>query len=172
MTPTPKRRRSLQRKSRLQDLGAKKSLDEMDQMVFYEDDRGTRVTSTRFIYYRKKTHEITYAMANITSVEMNVKPANRVPGIILAVLGVLTIAGDSYFGDFDFGDFGDSVFSYVTIAGIVMLFVGVLWAIFVKPSYAVVIGSASGKEETLSERDREHTKTVVDAINEAIIKRG
>ena len=55
------------------------------EVYYYEDDRGVQVTSKRFIVI-EKGHEVTFSMANITSVEMYIKPAKYWLAIILILL--------------------------------------------------------------------------------------
>ena len=57
-----------------------------EEVTFYSDKAGRHITSSRAIFPPK-----TYAMANITSVSMGVIPANRMPGIVVAILGLLIL---------------------------------------------------------------------------------
>ncbi|HZQ09085.1 MAG TPA: DUF6232 family protein [Anaerolineae bacterium] len=49
---------------------------------------------------------------------------------------------------------------------------GIALAAMVKDKYAVRLGSASGELDGLVDGDRERIQRVVNAMNEAIIKRG
>ncbi len=125
---------------------------EEKEITFYSDDRGVRITNTRAI-----VGTTTYSMANITSVSMAVKPANRTPGIVLAVLGLIFLA---------------IPVSGIRVFGVVLLVLGILIAVIVKPTYRVRIGSASGESDAISSKDNKYIQGIVTAMNEAIIKRG
>jgi len=128
-----------------------------DEVVYFQD-LGITITNARAVLGAKS-----YAMANITSVGMGHTPANRTPGVIVALLGVafggcLATASDSATG--------------ALIFGLVLLLSGVAIAASAKSKYAVRIGSASGESDALSSDDREHIQKIVNALNEAIVKRG
>jgi len=124
----------------------------------YYQEGGITVTNARAVLGAK-----TYAMANITSVSMGEKPANRAPGIVVALIG-LAIAGCSATAGSDAT--GGIVF------GIIVLGVGIAIAAAVKTQYVVKIGSASGESNALVAKDKEYIQKIVNAVNEAIIKRG
>jgi len=121
----------------------------MSEASYYQD--GTvSITNARAVLGGK-----TYAMANITSVSMATIPANRKPGIVIAIIGLL-IAGVTNGG----------------IIGLLILAAGIVLAVIVKPSYVVRIGSASGEADGLVSPNIEYIQKIVNAVNEAIIKRG
>ena len=129
---------------------------EKKETIFYSDERGVRITDTRLI-----VGSTTYAMANITSVSRTRKPANRVPGIVLAILGLVILAITSQLGS-----------SEGVIFGVILLGLGILIAAIVKATYIARIGSASGETDAISSKDKQYIQAVVTAMNEAIIKRG
>ena len=132
-----------------------------DEVVFYSDDRGVRVTNTRLVVTRPQG-TTTYSMANITSVSMSTIPANRTTGIVVGVLGLII----SSLG-FAFDYYG------AVIIGILVLGAGIFLAIAAKPTYTVKVSSASGEEEAIPpSKDREYVHGIVNAMNEAFIKRG
>ena len=125
-------------------------------MTFYSDDRGVRITNTRAII-----GTTTYAMANITSVSMGMKPANRTPGIAVAILGFLILLITGLLGS-----------SGGVIFGVILLGIGILIAAIVKPTCTVRIGSASGETDAVSSKDKKYIQVIVNAMNEAFMKRG
>jgi hypothetical protein len=132
--------------------------------TFYSDDKGVRITSTRLIIPGKTANEgpATYAMANITSVKTEKIDPNRQGGIITAIIGVILIVAGIYLKT-----------SILTVGGVVLLVIGLAWAILVKPTYHLKIASASGETDALPpEKDKEYIDRIVMAINEALIKRG
>jgi hypothetical protein len=103
----------------------------------------------------------TYAMANITSVSLHKIPAKRKPGILWAIIGFFVMIGG-----FAGGSPG------VGVLGLIILALGVWVAYSKKDFYTVHIGSSSGEADALKSKDGEYIKSIVTAINEAIIKRG
>ena len=124
----------------------------------YYQDGGITVTNARAVLGAK-----TYAMANITSVSMGEIPANRAPGVVVALIG-LAIAGCSASAGSD-GTSG-------IVIGVIVLGIGIAIAAAVKIQYVVKIGSASGESNALVAKDKEYIQKIVNAVNEAIIKRG
>ena len=129
---------------------------EEKEIVFYSDDKGVRITNTRAII-----SNTTYAMANITSVSMGVIQ----PGIgfqaFLIIAGVLLAgicaAGKAWAG---------------TVIGVIVAALAVWWLTTLKPTYTVQIGSASGSAHAIQSKEMQYIQRVVNAMNEAFIKRG
>lgn len=129
----------------------------MSEETVYYSDSAIQVTNARAVLGGK-----TYAMANITSVTMGEKPVNRTPGIVIAIVGLSIAACTSTASNSAGG----------VIFGILVLAAGIAIAAIAKPSYIVRLGSASGESDALISKDREYIQKIVNAINEAIIKRG
>ena len=132
-----------------------KLMGEEKETTFYSDERGVRITNTRAI-----VGATTYAMANITSVSTAVKPANRTPGIVVAILGLLVLVITGLLGS-----------SGGVIFGVIFLGLGILVAVIAKATYVVRIGSASGEADAISSKDEKYIQAIVQAMNEAFIKR-
>ena len=127
----------------------------MSEETFYS--RGNiHITNARAVLGGK-----TYAMANITSVAMAKRPANRTLGIVVALVGIILAAC---------GGIGDT--SLWIILGVLALLTGIVMAVITKPSYIVRLGSASGESDALSSKDQEYIREIVGAVNEAIVRRG
>lgn len=127
-----------------------------EETTFYSHESGIRVTNTRVII-----RNTTYAMANIASVRAAVTKPSRNGPILFIVFGVLALLG---------GGAGES--AGIAVLGLVIGVLGVLWWMVQKPTYHVRISSASGEVDALSSPGKEHIESVIQAINEAIIKRG
>ena len=106
----------------------------------------------------------TYAMANITSVLLGIIPANRGPGIILAILGLVGFVGCV--------SSPETRENGLFVVGLLMVIAGVAWALWEKPKYVVRIGSASGETDALVSPDGGYIRGIVQAINQAIVARG
>ncbi|HVR41412.1 MAG TPA: DUF6232 family protein [Thermoanaerobaculia bacterium] len=129
----------------------------MSEEISVYQDANIQVTNLRAMLQGK-----TYAMANITSVSMHTQAANNAPGVIIAVIGGLIamslIAGRDAIG--------------CGIFGLLLLAAGIAIAIAAKSTYWVRIGSASGETNALSSHDRDYIQRIVNAMNEAIVRRG
>ena len=115
------------------------------------NQNGVTVTNARAII-----GGTTYSMANITSVSLGMKPASRGGGILLAMIGGLIAAASD----------GGKGF------GVLMLLVGIAWAVLAKADYIVKLGSAGGETHALTSTDKPFIEQVVGALNNAIIHRG
>jgi hypothetical protein len=120
----------------------------MAEEKIFLDEKGVKVTNARFVTFAK-----THALAGITSVSSYVIPPKRKGPIVVAILGVI-------------------LFFVKWYLGIVFIALGVAWWISQKRIYQVVLSSASGSEDALSDPDSEFINRVVNALNEAIIHRG
>lgn len=122
----------------------------MPERTYYSQG-GITITNARAVLGDK-----TYAMANVTSVSMFVQPAKRTLGILLTLCGLLfALAGES-----------------TRMFGVLLLIIGVAIVGMAKATYFVRLGSASGETNALKDSRRAYIQKIVDALNEAIIKRG
>lgn len=123
------------------------------EKIFYSTpDNAVRITNSRAIIGGK-----TYAMSNITSVYVAQKKINIVLVVILAIIGLgsLALIGQS------------------PIVTIVILLVCALCIYFlVRPAYAMKLGSASGEAEALVSRNKGQIEQIANAMNDAIVHRG
>jgi ribosomal protein L40E len=144
------------------------------QEITYYQDESVTVTNIRVLVGPK-----TYSMANITSVSSAKIPANQMPGVVIAILGLLIAicAGCPTIGLFGSGDpdaigAGLIFVGPAVVVGLLVLGVGIAVAATVKPSYVVKIGSASGETDALRSKDAAYIARIVNAMEEAIVKRG
>ncbi len=119
------------------------------------------ITPTRAVLGSK-----TYALANITSVEIGKRPPNNaIPaggimiGIVMLFFGLL--AGS-----------GGSIGYVVAGMGIVLIGLSIFGITKNKPKYLVRIGSASGEKDVLESTNEARIREIVNAINDAIVQRG
>lgn len=129
----------------------------MSEEISVYQDANIHVTNLRAMLQGK-----TYAMANITSVSMHTQAANNAPGVIIAVIGGMIamslLAGRDAMG--------------CGVFGLLLLAAGIAIALAAKSTYWVRIGSASGETNALSSNDRDYIQRIVNAMNEAIVRRG
>ena len=127
-----------------------------EEVNFYSDEKGVRITNSRAIFGAK-----TYAMANISSISMGTIAAKLMPGILVAIMGLLIIIPSASLGKVGF-----------IIFGVLVLVIGILMSTTAKATYIVKIASTSGEADAISSHDKNYIQSVVNAMNEAIIKRG
>jgi hypothetical protein len=126
------------------------------EIGFYSDDHGVRVTNTRFI-----VGNVTYAMGNITSVKKSTEPPHRGLAMLLIAIGIASLL-------FAASDKNAGIF----VLGVVLVLVGgVMWR-GARPTYGILIASASGESTPLTSRNKERIEKIIQAVNEAIIHRG
>ncbi len=128
-----------------------------EEIAIYQDPN-IQVTNLRAILQGR-----TYAMANVTSVSMFTQAANHAPGAIAAVLGGLFLL---------VGWGAEELEGCFIFFGLPLLLIGIAVLASQKDVYWVRIGSASGETNALSSRDREYILRIVNAMNEAIVRRG
>lgn len=120
----------------------------MEETVIMNDGR-VYITNTRYIVGGK-----TYALRNITSVELGTIKPNVTPyflGILIGLIGL--VAADQW--------------AYKLVWG--LLLIGSIAAAGMLPKkYTVKISSTSGETDTLISKDHVHVSQVVRALNKAI----
>lgn len=127
-----------------------------DEQTFYSDDEGVRITNTRAIF-----DNTTYSMANISSIRTKEIPAKRGGGIFTIILGLIILA------------IGVSAeITGLTIFGIIIFILGILWVWLATGEFHIMITSSSGEASALKSKDKGYIDKVTQAMNEAIIHRG
>jgi Family of unknown function (DUF6232) len=109
----------------------------------------------------------TYATANLTSVSKRFTPASKGCAMLLVALGALLTLGS--FGAIG-KDPGSGFVMLIVCAGI--LAAEIAWLRSLKPTYHVVLASASGEVQGLSSKDGALVDRVINAITRAITHRG
>ncbi len=112
----------------------------------------------------------TYATANLTSVEGRVAPPKRGCALALIIFGGIALAGGCMAVLSDPNSVGNSLGSCALSVAIIAA--GVVWFKALKPTYRVLLASASGQVEALSSKDEELIDSVIAAINAAMVHRG
>ena len=127
----------------------------MSETMFYNSGNVT-VTNARAVMAGK-----TYALANVTSVRKVKVPVNIQPFALLIIIGVIMVTTglSSQSG----GCLG---------LGALLIIVGIALVFLMKPSYAVVLGSASGENQSMTSQNEAEIDQIVAAISNAIVHRG
>ena len=133
-----------------------------NEHVFLNED-SVYVSNTKVLL-----HGTTYATANITSVSKRFTPASKGCAILFVVLAaILTLSSLG------------AVFSKEPGAGLMMLLIcagalaiGFYWLRSLRPTYHVILASASGEREGLTSKDHSLVERVIVATTDAITHRG
>ena len=129
----------------------------MAETTFYQNASGTvNITNARAILDGK-----TYAMSNITSVNMGIISANRaLPIVILIVSGLAAI----------FSLLNNSAGAFVLFAAVC----GLTYFYYrsLKDKFIVKLGSSSGESDGMSSTNKEEIQKICAALNESIVSRG
>jgi RsiW-degrading membrane proteinase PrsW (M82 family) len=133
-----------------------------DEHVFLSEGN-IYISNTKVVLYGT-----TYATANITSVTKRFTPPSKGCAITLVVFGVLAVL--AMLGSFKAAEAGQGIGAIIVAA--LILGAGILWLRALKPTYHVVLASASGEREGLSSKDNSLVDRVVAAITDAITHRG
>ncbi len=120
---------------------------------------GVLVTNARFVVGPQ-----TFTMGGVTSVTPFTEPPSyKGPGIVI-VLGILAALGGCAQNAQGQGWGG-------IVAGLVIVALGVWWLSRRKPTYHVLLRTASGEAKPLNSQDANYIGQVVNALNEAIVYR-
>ena len=133
-----------------------------NEQVFL-DDANVYVSNTKVVLAGT-----TYSTANITSVSKRFTPASKGCALALTALGALLTLGS--LGPMFSKDFGSGLVMFLVCGGITAL--GIAWLRSLKPTYHVLLASASGEREGMSSKDHELVNRVIGAITDAITHRG
>ena len=125
------------------------------EQVFYSDEAGVRVSSTRFI-----VGATTYALSGITSISAVRYKAKRSPAIWTAIIGLLLAV------------IGFSTTAVLGIVGIVILAIAVLWFFLIKDNFVVRVHTAGDETDAVVSTDESYINKIISALNDAIIHRG
>jgi len=121
-----------------------------NEKVFYRNSN-VLVTQSRIVVFSK-----TYALRSVSSVSMFVKhkTTTKFLSSVLLIMGLFALYNLYY------------------LFGIILIVVAVALLFFIKDEFTIQISSNSGDNNVLMSKNKEYFKSVVDAINEAIIYRG
>ncbi|MGZ3528742.1 MAG: DUF6232 family protein [Vulcanimicrobiaceae bacterium] len=118
------------------------------ETVLYEDHAGTFISPSRVVM-----NGVTYSVANITSVRVQKNSRAHASVIVMFVIGL--IAG----------------FNHATGTALFFFAIAFLLLLGIKPTWSVIIGTTAGERSALQSKDAEAIRTIVNALNEAIVAR-
>jgi hypothetical protein len=131
--------------------------------VYYSDENGVCVTPSLLVIPGKKRDESpsTYALADIASVKSEKDITARIIGCVGVVFGVVLILARNY-----------TNLSTAVGVGTALIVLGAHIAIFIRPVYHLKISSPQGEIDALKTSRKKEFDRVMQAINQAIGKRG
>lgn len=121
----------------------------MEEISFFQSS-GVTVTQSRYIVFDK-----TFAMRNISSVQVGVIPAKRGFGILLIIVGLFLLMANT-----------------TRSVGIALIVLGALFAYLQKDKFTVRISTNGGETDSLISKDKQAIQKIVNALNEAMVHRG
>jgi hypothetical protein len=122
----------------------------MEEKIFFNEDNVT-VSNSRFIVSGQ-----TYAMSNVTSVKSGkIEPDHGSSGI-LGVIGLACLFGSGW----------------VFFAGLLLIALAIFIFLNNKPTYSVILNTASGENQALTSTDKQYISEVINSLNESIVSRG
>jgi hypothetical protein len=122
----------------------------MEEKIFFNEGNVT-VSNSRFIVSGQ-----TYAMSNVTSVKSGkIAPDNGAAGIF-GFIGIACLFGSGW----------------VFIVGMALIALAIFTFFNNKPTYSVILNTASGENQALTSPDREYIAQVINSLNESIVSRG
>ena len=134
----------------------------MAEETVFLNDQNAYISNTKVVLAGT-----TYATANITSVSKRFTPASKGCAVLLVALGaIMTLGSLGTIGK----DPGAGILFFLVCAGV--LAAGVFWLRSLKPTYHVVLSSASGEQQGLSSKDYDLVDRIIKAISNAITHRG
>lgn len=123
----------------------------MSEHVYFNAD-GVSVSNARFV-----VRGTTYPIQSITSVGSLEQKPFPLPAIVLLLIGFGFLLGGHP--------------SWLLL-GPVLIGLGIVWIVKKKKLYSVVLHTASGEVTALQSPDPQQVRSVVEALNQAIVARG
>jgi hypothetical protein len=142
--------------------------------VFYTDGHEVIVTDTTF-----KVNKREYKLLGITRHGLLTIKPHRAPGIFIMVIGLLVLVIGAYellpansVPDVRLLNRWISANDIAVFSGGIIALAGALYAILVKPKYAVRISTAEGESNAVISEQQEYIRQIIDGLNRAFIARG
>lgn len=125
------------------------------EVVYYSDNNGVKVTSTRFI-----VGSSTFPLQGITSIRSIIIPVSKTSSVVLFIVGLIM-----FFAGFING-------AGILVCGFILCALAVYWYNKIKDDYGVQITTSAAESKPLISKNQDYIENVTRALNEAIIHRG
>ena len=137
------------------------------ERIIYTDGHDVTVTSSDF-----KVRNTMYKLNGIVKHGLMRLKANRIPGVILFIiggvmiaLGLLNYVPESW--NFRIGDTLILSNAFVMWLGVAIALIGTIQILAERERYAVRIATAEGEKDVVVSKSKEYISQIVDALNEA-----
>lgn len=135
---------------------------EKTEPVYYSDERGICLTPSVLVVPGKNQESpSTYSLDNITSVKSETDISARIIGIVGMVFGLVILLAKDYIS------LGAGM-----VIGIVLIVLGVLIAVFVRPTYHLKIAGSHGEADVLKMSRKQEFDRILAALQQALAQRG
>ena len=122
----------------------------MEEKTFFNKGN-VKVSNSRFIVEGQ-----TYAMSNVTSVKSGVIEGSQTSTFVFILIGLVCFAGG--------------------VVGFILAFIMFGLAYYsakqVKNTYTVILNTSAGENKALSSHNEAYVRTIITALNDAIVSRG
>jgi hypothetical protein len=137
------------------------------EKIIYTDGHEVTVTNSDL-----KVRNTMYKLEGIVRHGLAPLKANRIPGIILFIVGgvIIKLALSRYFPaslDMQIGDTLVLSNVFAAWAGVVIALIGTIHIIAQRERYAVRIATAEGEKNVIVSKHKEYINQIIDALNEA-----
>ena len=122
----------------------------MEEKIFFNEGQVT-VSNSRFTVSGQ-----TYAMSNVTSVKSGIIEADYGAPAFIFFIGLACLFGSGW----------------VFFVGIIVILLAIFMFVDNKPTYSVILNTASGENHALVSTDKLYIEQVINSLNESIVSRG
>lgn len=137
--------------------------------IFYTNGHDVTVSDSMLTVKKKK-----YRLPGITQHSFKVLKPIRIPGLVIAGLGVVMMLLGSFrlfsssgLPEMEVSNWIVSSDLIGLVAGGLLVVIGLLISFVVRPRYAVHIATAEGETDVIVSNEREYVRQIVDALNRA-----
>ncbi|WP_158248683.1 MULTISPECIES: DUF6232 family protein [Pseudomonadota] len=124
-----------------------------EEKIFFSGD-GVKITTTLF----SLPNNTSFAMSGVTAVRLHKQSPSKSLPLLLIIVGFFFFFAGVKTGASSFGS--------------VLITIGVVVAALSKPTYIVVLSTASGETQALRSKNEKWMLSVVEALNACIVRRG
>ena len=133
-----------------------------EEHIIYTDGHGIKITDRNFY-----TEKQTYLLEGITDVKLEKRPAGKLPGIVMLLLGLAGLVAGlfEYMADWRF-EMNEAIYvidsnTVFVIGGVIFIILGIIMMVATKDHYVVAIRTAEGLRKPVVSKSREYAAHLV-----------
>ena len=141
----------------------------VEDSVLYTDGHGVKVTTSQFIVGKAQ-----YLIKGISDVRVDIKHAQRIPAVILSLLGLVAIVtglahlySNVAMEPLYVGDYMITANHLAIIIGVVLMIPGIIWLAALHDRYAIHMTTAEGDKEPIVSEKRDYIRQIATALYKA-----